>query len=299
MGAGAKTRLESRIKKFTPHCIYRYLPFGTVHRAMPDPDMASIHAAVELRSQGFTWSDLVLAAAGVKEGHDLSVKNADPAKANELVDGTPRGDLKLLANALQFNPGYQTRPAEYHMPYPGSPGGVLLSEPLPLWERHALGRGETLAERFYERYQTLLRGAVVDQMKASKTQLITPLPVVKMAKIWIRDVFCSQHQYWCWVQVLGAGAGCKTRVESRITMGTPRFIYDWVLRPSRVLPLTSTPHANKRSRKWCNAFAAGSVWRKGWLDSRPRSSHPCAALHADRGNRDAPIKEPTCACFEI
>ena len=29
LGAGAKTRLESRIKKFTPHCIYRpsgYLP---------------------------------------------------------------------------------------------------------------------------------------------------------------------------------------------------------------------------------------------------------------------------------
>ena len=24
LGAGAKTRLESRIKKFTPHCIYRY-----------------------------------------------------------------------------------------------------------------------------------------------------------------------------------------------------------------------------------------------------------------------------------
>ena len=26
LGAGAKTRLESRIKKFTPHCIYRYTP---------------------------------------------------------------------------------------------------------------------------------------------------------------------------------------------------------------------------------------------------------------------------------
>ena len=25
LGAGAKTRLESRIKKFTPHCIYRYM----------------------------------------------------------------------------------------------------------------------------------------------------------------------------------------------------------------------------------------------------------------------------------
>ena len=91
--------------------------------------------------------DLILAAAGVKEGHDLNKKNADPATAEELLDGTPRGDLRLLANAIQFNPGFQMRPAEYHMPCPGGTGGVLLSEPLPLWERHSTNPGETLAER--------------------------------------------------------------------------------------------------------------------------------------------------------
>ena len=36
VGAGAKTRLESRIKKFTPHCVCRYIKFEAINRVTWD-----------------------------------------------------------------------------------------------------------------------------------------------------------------------------------------------------------------------------------------------------------------------
>ena len=44
-----------------------YLPFGTIHRAVPEKGFPSVHITFEFHADGFTWGDLVLRAANISE----------------------------------------------------------------------------------------------------------------------------------------------------------------------------------------------------------------------------------------
>ena len=82
---------------------------------------SSTHATVELHSDGFTWADLIVSAANIPEGHDLNLAKApEPAPGTPIPEpGAAREDLKVLVNAVRYNPGYQMRPTgKYYFPYP-------------------------------------------------------------------------------------------------------------------------------------------------------------------------------------
>ena len=81
-----------------------YLPFGTIHRAKAG-STASVHATFELEAKGLTWGDLVLSAANITKGHSLNVVPKKKRHHAEDEDIVEKKTLRMLANALQFNPG--------------------------------------------------------------------------------------------------------------------------------------------------------------------------------------------------
>lgn len=87
----------------------------------------------------YTWGDLILYTANITEGHDLNLAKKAQPPIDTMPGGVTRRALKVLVNAIQYNPGYQMRPmGTYHMPHPGSHvASALLAEPLPMWEMNS------------------------------------------------------------------------------------------------------------------------------------------------------------------
>ena len=114
LGAGAKTRLESRIKKFTPHCVCR--PWGSLVFTRAD----SKPITWTLRCTAVVSFNEVLLACACRHADALSLSNGLSTLSNGLST-----DTAML-------PRYHaTTPLHYHTTATMLPNGRAVALPRP------------------------------------------------------------------------------------------------------------------------------------------------------------------------